>query len=278
MHIGDFDFYQEFLLKRMGLSLTPDKSYLLDSRLTPVSKKWNFPNLEMMTMSLRGMPDPRMVQDVIEAMTAHDTSFFMDNRSFVFFEKTALPAIMKNRRTKHLRLWCAACSSGQEPYSLALALRELGLHVQGWRIEILATDVSKIILAAAEQGIYQQLEVQRGLSSKLLVKYFDQRRDGQWEIKSEIRRMVTFRHFNLLDNLMALGQFDAIFCRNVLNTFDDKTANRVIAALAPQLTPDGYLFLGEDEAVQDPGPLAPITDTPGVFALKDKALGKAASG
>ena len=124
MHIGDFDFYQEFLLKRMGLSLTADKSYLLDSRLTPVSKKWNFPNLEMMTMSMRGMPDPRLVQDVIEAMADHDTCFFMDNRSFSFFEKTALPAIMKNRRAKHLRFWCAACSSGQEPYSLAM-LRSL---------------------------------------------------------------------------------------------------------------------------------------------------------
>lgn len=278
MHIGDFDFYQEFLLKRMGQALTPDKSYLLDSRLTPVSKKWNFPNLEMMTMSLRGMPDPRMVQDVIEAMTIHDTNFFMDNKSFVFFEKTALPALMKSRRTKHLRLWCAACSSGQEPYSLAMALRELGLHVQGWRVEILATDVSKTILSKAEQGVYQQLEVQRGLPAKLLVKYFDQRRDGQWEIKNEIRRMVTLRHFNILDNLMSLGQFDAIFCRNLINSFDNKTTSRVLAALAPQLSPDGYLFLGEDEVVSDPGPLAPIGDVPGVFCLKDKALDQAASG
>jgi len=278
MHIGDFDFYQEFLLKRMGLSLTADKSYLLDSRLTPVSKKWNFPNLEMMTMSMRGMPDPRLVQDVIEAMAVHDTCFFMDSRSFVFFEKTALPAIMKNRRAKHLRFWCSACSSGQEPYSLAMALKEMGLPLQGWRIEILATDISRAVLGKAEQGIYQQLEVQRGLPAKILVKYFDQRRDGQWEIKNEIRRMVTLRYFNLLDNLMALGQFDAIFCRNLLGTFDEKTQARVVAALAPQLAPDGYLFLGDDEAVNNPAPLTPIDDIQCVLGQKDRAVGQAASG
>lgn len=277
MHIGDYDLYHDLLQKRAGLELRADQSYLLDSRLTPVSKKWGFPSLDAMTMALRGMPDHKLVQDIIEAMTDHETYFFMDSPSFRFFLQTAMPHLLKNRRHRRLRFWCAAASSGQEAYSLAIALKDMSSQLSGWTIEIMASDVSRQVLAQAEQGVYQQLDVQRGLAAHDLVRYFDQTRDGQWALHNEIKKMVSFRYFNLLEPMMAVGQFDAIFCRNVLSSFDKQTAKQVFWALVPQLAPDGYLFLGDKEDLPAPiDPLSPVEGVHGLFIHKDNALKKAA--
>ncbi len=277
MHIGDYDLYHDLLLKRAGLELRADQSSLLDSRLTPLSKKWGFPSLDAMTLSLRGMPDPKLVQDIIEAMTDHDTFFFTDSPSFRFFRQTALPHLQKNPRHKRLRFWCAAVSTGQEAYSLAIALKDMGSQLSGWTIELMASDVSRRVLEQAEQAVYQQLDVQRGLSADDLVKHFDQTKDGQWALHNEIKKMVSFRYFNLLEPMMAVGQFDAIFCRNVLNSFEKKASQQVFSALIPQLAPDGFLFLGDKEDLPiSTDPLIPVDGVHGLFAHKDNALKKAA--
>ncbi|MDP6176162.1 MAG: protein-glutamate O-methyltransferase CheR, partial [Rhodospirillales bacterium] len=149
---------------------------------------------------------------------------------------------------RKLRIWCAAASSGQEPYSLAMILSELGAMVSGWNIEILGTDISTGILEKAEEGLYSQFEVQRGLPVQFLVKYFE-KEDEVWRIKNDIRSMVKYRKFNLLDDLKSLGRFDIVFCRNVLIYFDQETKTKILAEIAELMPDDGLLFLGGAETV-----------------------------
>lgn len=270
MRISDFDLYKDFLKKRSGLTLTPDKSYLLDSRLTPVARKWGYASLDAMTLALRGMPDEKLVRDVVEAMTTNETSFFRDTKPFDMFSKTILPYLMKKRATrKSINIWCAAASSGQEPYSLSMLLKERGAELNGWNIKIFATDISTEILDHARKGTYSQFEVQRGLPIQMLMKYFDQSGDV-WTIKDEIRKMVRYEQFNLLDEMNGLGMFDVIFCRNVLIYFDEATKKGVLEKMAKRLESDGFLVLGGAETVLG------ITDSfklaeshRGLYVLKD---------
>lgn len=249
MRINDFDLYKDILKARSGLTLTPDKSYLLDSRLTPVAKKWGHASLDAMTLVLRGVPDPNLVKDVVEAMTTNETSFFRDTKPFDMFKNTILPYLMKKRATrKSINIWCAAASSGQEPYSLSMLLKETGHAINGWNIKILGTDISTEILDHAKKGVYSQFEVQRGLPIQMLMKYFDQTGDT-WTIKDEIRKMVKYEFFNLLDSMDKLGTFDIIFCRNVLIYFDEQTKKMVLEKMARRLEGDGFLVLGGAETV-----------------------------
>lgn len=249
MRINDFDLYKDILKARSGLTLTPDKSYLLDSRLTPVAKKWGHASLDAMTLVLRGVPDPNLVKDVVEAMTTNETSFFRDTKPFDMFKNTILPYLMKKRATrKSINIWCAAASSGQEPYSLSMLLKEMGHAINGWNIKILGTDISTEILDHAKKGVYSQFEVQRGLPIQMLMKYFDQTGDT-WTIKDEIRKMVKYEFFNLLDSMDKLGTFDIIFCRNVLIYFDEQTKKMVLEKMARRLEGDGFLVLGGAETV-----------------------------
>ena len=255
MRINDFDLYKDLLKGKSGLTLTADKSYLLDSRLTPVAKKWNYPSLDAMTLVLRGIPDPKLIKDVVEAMTTNETSFFRDTRPFDMFNNTILPYMLKKRATKKsINIWCAAASSGQESYSLAMLLKEKGASLNGWNIKIYATDISTEILDHARKGVYSQFEVQRGLPIQMLMKYFDQSGDG-WIIKEDIRRMVRFEYFNLLEDMSKLEMFDIIFCRNVLIYFDEQTKKLVLEKMAKKLESDGFLVLGGAETVLG------ITDT-----------------
>ena len=249
MRISDFDMYRDILMKKSGLSLTPDKSYLLDSRLTPVAKKWGYPSLDALTGAMRGVPEPDLVKDVVEAMTTNETSFFRDSKPFELFSDVVLPYMAQKRKSaRKLRIWCAACSSGQEPYSLAMTILENQHLVPGWQIEILSTDLSDDILEKAASGAYSQFEAQRGLPVQLLLKYFEQRGE-KWGVKDEIRKMVKFKNFNLLDDMAALGTFDIILCRNVLIYFEQATKQDILSRLAQRLAPDGFLFLGGAETV-----------------------------
>lgn len=249
MKVADFELYKDLLYTKSGLVITPDKSYLLDSRLTPVAKKWNFPSIELMTLQLRALPDNDLIRDVVEAMTTNETSFFRDSKPFIEFEQTVLPQLIKQRANKKsLRIWCAAASSGQEPYSLAMLLKDKEAMLKGWRIEIVATDISEEILEQAKRGIYTQFEVQRGLPITQLMKYFEQINE-KWRIKDDLRSMVKFGYFNLLDEMARLGNFDVIFCRNVLIYFDEKTKGKVLEKMAQRLEKDGFLFLGGAETV-----------------------------
>lgn len=246
MNTADFELLRELLKRKSGLIVTPDKAYLLESRLNPVAKKWNFNDIAALVLSLRGMPDPKLIEDVIEAMTTNETSFFRDMRPFERFERTILPHLLKERRTKRIRIWCAAASSGQEPYTLAMLLNEQGLYAKGWNIEIVGTDIDKSVLARASEGIYTQFEVQRGLPIQYLMKYFTQVGD-KWQINEDIRKKIRYSQLNLLDPFAQVGQFDVILCRNVLIYFDQETKGDILDRMSKQLAPDGFLVLGGAE-------------------------------
>jgi chemotaxis protein methyltransferase CheR len=249
MKVADFELYKSLLLDKSGLVITPDKSYLLDSRLTPIAKKWNYPTLEMMTLQLRAIPDPKLVKDIVEAMTTNETSFFRDTKPFTLFQETVLPHLMKIKASKKkIRIWCAACSSGQEPYSLSMILKDKEAQFKGWQFEIVATDLSEDILAQARKATYSQFEVQRGLPIQYLMKFFTQVGEA-WQLKDEIRNMVKFSTFNLLDDMSRMGQFDIIFCRNVLIYFNEKNKAQILERAEKQLDKDGFLLLGGAETV-----------------------------
>jgi chemotaxis protein methyltransferase CheR len=249
MRITDFDIYRDLLKGKSGLVITPDKSYLLDSRLNPVAKKWGYESIDAMTNVLRGMPPKELVNDIVEAMTTNETSFFRDTKPFDTFKSHVLPYYKTQMaRPKKLRVWSAAASSGQESYSLSMLLKEEQATLPGWQFEIVATDISHEILEQAKEGLYTQFEVQRGLPIQYLMKYFTQQQD-KWQLKPEIKSMVKFQYFNLLDKMAGLGQFDVIFCRNVLIYFDQPTKKMVLDNMAKQLAPDGFLFLGGAETV-----------------------------
>ncbi len=249
MNRTDFDHICKLLKQESGLVLSPDKAYLLESRLLPVARKWKLATFDDLAKALRGNTDAALVRDVVEAMTTNESFFFRDKRPFEQFKDLVLPAMLKSRADqKRIRIWSAACSSGQEPYSLAMILAELAGQLAGWQIEIVATDLSGEILARAREGIYSQFEVQRGLPINLLVKYFKQVGD-RWRITDKPRGTVNYREFNLLADPAPLGQFDVVFCRNVLIYFDQDTKAKVLEGVARQMPNDGYLFLGGAETV-----------------------------
>jgi chemotaxis protein methyltransferase CheR len=235
--------------QRSGLALTEDKSYLLESRLMPVVRRRRFNGLTDLVAAIRNKNDESLITEVTEVMTTNETFFFRDNRPFDQFRDVVLPRLMESRASKkRIRVWSAGCSSGQEPYSLAIVVKELGSQLADWNIEIVGTDISERILRKANDGIYSQFEVQRGLPIRMLIKYFHQMESG-WEIDESIRSMVRYRSFNLLDNLSALGTFDVVYCRNVLTYFDDPTKLDVLSRIRNQMADDGILYLGGAEMV-----------------------------
>ena len=244
----DFKFFEELLRKESGLVITPEKVYLLESRLLPIAQKNGVNALAGLAQKMRESRDAVLQREVVEAMTTNETSFFRDNTPFQRLREDLLPLFMKTRAAqKSLRIWSAACSSGQEPYSIAMLLKEYGA-LAGWKIEIIATDLSQDILAQAKSGVYSQFEVQRGLPIQMLVKYFTQQGD-KWLARQELKDMVVFKPANLLADFNSLGQFDIVFCRNVLIYFDLKTKAGVLAGIKRVLKNDGILILGGAETV-----------------------------
>jgi chemotaxis protein methyltransferase CheR len=245
----DFDLLSTMLRSRSGLVLTPDKTYLLESRLTPLARKRGMNALGELVAEVRQRPSEALLHEITEAMTTNESSFFRDKTPFDIFTGTLLPHLRAARaNSRRLRIWCAAASTGQEPYTLAMLLTEAMAQWSGWSIEILGTDLSLQALERAKQGVYSQFEVQRGLPIQLLMKYFVKMGDA-WQISPAIRQMVKYRPFNLLEPMGPLGQFDIIFCRNVLIYFDAPTKSQVLDALRRQLADDGGLFLGAAETV-----------------------------
>jgi len=245
----DYDFLRKCLKERSGLVLSADKQYLVESRLLPVARKAALATLGELVSMLRGAHDPALMTAVVEAMTTNESFFFRDKAPFEHFRATIMPALIEARRAaRSIRIWCAAASTGQEPYSLAMCLKEIEREILGWRIEMVATDLSGEVLEKARQGIYSQFEVQRGLPIQLLVKHFT--RSGEfWQIAPELRAMVRYRQLNLLADFSQLGTFDIVFCRNVLIYFDAETKTDVLNRIARITAPDGYLVLGAAETV-----------------------------
>lgn len=246
---SDYDFVRKLLKARSGLVLAPEKHYLVESRLMPIARKHSLFNLTGLIAKLKGPDAEALIVEVVEAMTTNESFFFRDKLPFEQFRDTVLPALMAAREgSRRIRVWCAAASTGQEPYSLAISLKEMGKELKGWRFEILATDLSNEVLEKAKAGIYTQFEVQRGLPALMLIKYFSQIGE-MWQIAPEIRGMVKFMPLNLLDDFTHLGRFDLVFCRNVLIYFDQATKSAVLDRMADVTERDGYLVLGGAETV-----------------------------
>jgi chemotaxis protein methyltransferase CheR len=269
----DYDYLRRLLRERSGLVLAADKQYLVESRLLPVARRAALAGLTELVQRLRGPNAEALVVEVVEAMTTNESFFFRDKIPFEHFRDTIIPALLGARAAqRRIRIWCAAASTGQEPYSLAMALREMGSSVAGWRIEIVATDLSNEVLEKAKAGIYSQFEVQRGLPIHLLVKYFTQIGDT-WQVAPDIRAMVEYRPFNLLGDFAHLGVFDVVFCRNVLIYFDQETKVSVLDRIARVTSRDGYLVLGAAETVVGlTESFKPVHDRRGLYAPNGAAV------
>jgi chemotaxis protein methyltransferase CheR len=272
MKPDDFDFVAKLLKERSGLVLNKDKSYLLESRLMPVARRRGMKGLDELVVALRRM-EPALVKDVTEAMTTNESFFFRDTKPFDQFRDRVIPSLLKARAAKkQIRIWCAACSSGQEPYSLAIILKEMEAKLAGWRVEIVATDLSTEILEKAKAGLYSQFEVQRGMPVQLMVKYF-QKKDEMWQIDPKLRAMVQYRPLNLLTDIRStLGQFDVVFCRNVLIYFDQETKGKVLADISKLMPSDAFLYLGGAETVLGiSDKFRPISGQRGMYELTSGA-------
>jgi chemotaxis protein methyltransferase CheR len=247
--VEDYHFLSELLRKNSGLALGPGKEYLLQSRLPPVAATFGFPNLPALFTALRRGAAPAVVKSVCDAMTTGETLFFRDGSPFQVFRETLLPEALARARAagRGIRIWCAACSTGQEAYSVAMTVAQMEPQLAGSRVEILATDYSSATVARARNGIFSHFDVQRGLPVQLLVKHFKQVPDG-YQISESLRRQVTFQEHNLLTSFAGFGAFDIIFCRNVLIYFDTNTKRDVMERIARQVHAGGCVLLGGAES------------------------------
>jgi len=242
----NYRFLTDYVYRESGIVLDLDKRYLLEARLMPVVENSHLASLAALCDALRNDQWSPLRQRVVEAMTTHETLFFRDGAPFDALKSEILAQLMERQKmTRKLSIWCAAASSGQEPYSLAMLLLEAGMEL--WNVNILGTDLSTAILEKAREGRYMQLEINRGLPAANLIKYFE--RDGlDWRIKEQVRRMVRFEQFDLRKSMAHRGPFDLVFCRNVLIYFDISTKRQILAGLRSTLRPGGYLVLGSAES------------------------------
>ncbi|MBL29578.1 MAG: chemotaxis protein CheR [Rhodospirillaceae bacterium] len=249
MRPEDFDLLATLVKERSGILLSPEKSYLLETRLLPVARRRGLATLDELAAEVRDQRSEDLADQIVDAMTTNETYFFRDIKPFDQFRGYILPQMMRKRVAKRaVRIWCAGCSTGQEPYSIAMLLKEEGPKLKGWRIEMTATDLSRDALEKARRGRYSQFEVQRGLPVQYLLKYFHQ--DGShWQIDRSIQEMVDFRENNLLERSLSLGPFDIVFCRNVLIYFDQPTREAVLERIRKLIPSDGYLMLGATETM-----------------------------
>jgi chemotaxis protein methyltransferase CheR len=257
------------LKERSGLDLSADKQYLIESRLLPLARKAGLSGIPELVQKLQG-GSSALITSVVEAMTTNETFFFRDKVPFDHFRDTIMPEVLKARAGRRsVRIWCAAGSTGQEPYSLAMTLKEMGAALTGWRVEIIATDLSQEVLEKAKAGVYSQFEVQRGLPIQMLMKHFKQTGET-WQINPELRAMIQHRQLNLLQDFSHLGAFDVIFCRNVLIYFDQDTKINIFNRLARQIEPDGFLVLGAAETVVGlTDTFRPLADRRGLYRPND---------
>jgi chemotaxis protein methyltransferase CheR len=269
---AEYDYLRAFLKSRSGLVLNNEKQYLIESRLVPVAKKAGLASISALVARLRE-PGAAVLQDqVVEAMTTNESFFFRDKVPFEHFTQTMLPHMLQARPRDHkLRIWCAAASTGQEPYTLAMCLRDNEARMVGRRFEILGTDLSVEVLDKAKAGIYSQFEVQRGLPINHLLKYFRQTGDV-WQLVPDLRAMVQYRKLNLLENFSMLGQFDIIFCRNVLIYFDNETKIDILNRIRKQMPEDGFLVLGAAETVVGlTDAFKPMPDKRGLYVVNTRS-------
>jgi chemotaxis protein methyltransferase CheR len=253
----DRDLIARLCAERAGLRVDPEKSYLLENRLGPVARREGFSSVHDLAVAIRDRDDDRLAWAAVEAMSPAETAFFREPEAFERIVGEVLPDIAMRREGGTLRLWAAACGTGQEVYSLAMALEEQA--PAGVTIEVFASDLCERRLEKAQVGVYSQFEVQRGLSARRLVRHFEGLDEG-FVLSPRVRQMVRWRRVNLLEDLSRFGQFDVVLCRNLTPYLLEDARARVLGNLEGTLKPGGWLVLGADE--QAPG-LSALTDRPG---------------
>lgn len=246
----DFEYVSSLVLKRSAIVLEPEKNYLVESRLMPLARKEGFSTISELVTKTRSNSLGILTQKIVEAMTTNETSFFRDVNPFDALRKNVLPELFAKRPDRQLQIWCGASSTGQEPYTIAMILKEYFASYTDWKISIVATDLSSEVLARAREGCYSQLEVNRGLPANLLVKHF-QRKGMEWQLNEDIRKLVEFRQLNLIDSNWNVPKADIVFLRNVLIYFDVATKKTILKRIRQTLRPDGFLFLGGAETTMN---------------------------
>lgn len=239
----------DIVYREAAIVLSPEKAYLIEARLEPLARREGFGSTTELVRALRTGVGPAsdLRKKVIDAMTTNETSFFRDLHPFTALRKHVIPEVLARKdATKQLNIWCAACSSGQEPFTIAMLLADSFPHLSTWKMSFVASDISEEMLARCRAGVYSKLEVNRGLPAPMLVKYFEQQ-GGDWQIKSAIRDRIDFRCINLVGTWPFLPRFDIVFMRNVLIYFDTETKRQIFERVRSVLDPQGYLFLGGTE-------------------------------
>jgi len=244
---ADFGYIRDLVRQRSAIMLEEGKEYLVVSRLSALATQEGFASLEHFLSELRNKPMNRLHLKVVEAMTTNETTFFRDVHPFDLLQSAILPELIERKGARRqLSIWCAGCSTGQEPYTVAMIIREHFPSLLGWDLTILGTDLSGDVLERARAGLYTQLEINRGLPASYLVKYF--RKEGiRWQVADEVRLMVEYRQINLCDSWSALPPMDLVFMRNVLIYFDVDTKQAILGRIRRVLRPNGYLILGGAE-------------------------------
>lgn len=244
---ADFTFICDLVRQRSAIVLESGKEYLVVSRLTSVAQQNGFSNLGDLVTRLRSQPMGPLPQKVVEAITTNETSFFRDLYPFDVLKKEIVPEILQKRAAeKRLTIWCGAASTGQEPYTIALVLKENFPQLDSWSVKIIATDINNEVLEQARSGVYSQIEVNRGLPAPMLIRHFE-KIGSEWRIKEPLRKMVEFRPVNLISYWPAMPPVDIVFLRNVLIYFDQPTKREILGKIRKVMRPDGYLFLGGAE-------------------------------
>ncbi|MHC4875011.1 MAG: CheR family methyltransferase [Planctomycetota bacterium] len=246
----DIDFLRDLVVRQSGNILRAGQRDLIESRLTHLAQDCGLENVESLVAELkRSGSSPRLVDKVAQIVTVNETSFFRDIHPFQALQSSIIPSLIKeNELRRDLKIWCAACSSGQEPYTIAMVIREHFPMLSDWNVRILATDLSEKMLTKCRNGEYTQLEVNRGLPARNLVRFFD-RSGGRWKAKSELRNLIDCQQINLSNNWPITGQYDVIFIRNVLIYFNQETKADILRRAVSQLRPNGYLFIGSSETI-----------------------------
>jgi chemotaxis protein methyltransferase CheR len=266
MRAEDAETVRSLVHSRSGVVIDPEKTYQIETRLAPVARRAGFASLPDLIQALRIKRDEKLMWAATEALTSGETSFFRDRIPFRELREQILPDLIARRAGRPIRIWSAACATGQEPYSLAMIVNDDQARLTGATIELFGSDISERSLEKAQSGLYTQFEVQRGLPIRLLVRHFE-KADEMWALSPRIRQMVRWRRINLLADLRALGQFDIIFCRNVVSSFDEATRRRVLDQLARALPEDGCLVLGLNESVAGvTDALKPVAGHRGLYA------------
>jgi len=246
-----FDYISHLVRTKSAIVLEPSKSYLVESRLNPVARKNGLDSIEHLVIALKRPGSHKLAQQVVEALTTNETSFFRDLHPFDALRQIVLPELInKHAKERTINIWSNACSSGQEVYTIAMLIREHFPELQGWKVRLVATDLSTQILDKAKQGIFNQTEVNRGLPMPLLLKNFE-KKGLNWQIKYHLRQMVEFRVANLVEPFPLMGTFDIVFLRNVLIYFDPEMKREILTKVNRVLKSDGYLFLGGAETTMN---------------------------